>query len=456
MSTWLTTGEVAELYNVTDRAIQKSIPNSNFTVKVESGSSGRGGKKYLILLESLPVDIQAKYWAQHPNHETENKAKNERKEEYESLSSLEIIWGADYEKQLEKALQKVKCVGILENGTKAELKEKLIEYGYNGNIREVYRWNKRFLENNRNVGALFPPKRADEGSRRGLQEEAIKFIEDMYLQEFRPTGTQVYEAYVKKCEETGWNVISVDTARRIINQLKDGPKVFAREGEWAYRAKIAPKIKRDYSQESPNSIWCGDGHTLDFFINTDDGKQKRYTLSMWMDMFSKGIVGHSLGEHSNSYVIGCALYNGIHGEGEIFGIPAALYMDNGKDYKSNKIKVLCENYGIEVRNALPYSAWSKPIERLFRTFTDRFSKLGVGYCGSDNKKRPGSFNKVFIFNSGVTIEHVKTLIKDWVCWYNNRRHSELNRKTPLQVYLSKPKVNYIVAEMVGIMYRKIR
>lgn len=67
-----------------------------------------------------------------------------------------------------------------------------------------------------------------------------------------------------------------------------------------------PTITRTYDDLMVNEYWVGDGHTLAIWT-PEDNKIKRYTMSAWMDMRTRAIVGWCIARNSNSQVIAAAL-----------------------------------------------------------------------------------------------------------------------------------------------------
>ena len=57
------------------------------------------------------------------------------------------------------------------------------------------------------------------------------------------------------------------------------------------------------------------------------------------------------------------------------GIPEKLYTDNGSLFRSEHLRTVCANFGIQLIHAKPYAAWSKgKIERFFRTVQSDFEQ----------------------------------------------------------------------------------
>lgn len=125
-----------------------------------------------------------------------------------------------------------------------------------------------------------------------------------------------------------------------------------------------------------------------------------------------------------------------------YGIPKAIYTDNGKDYLSSGLESVLNVLGIEQNKAKPYHGQSKAIERFFRTFEERFGKCFYSYIGSDGKKRPEHLKKTNkelekdpnIPSLAVYEERLANYIKE----YNSTPHSGngMNGRTPDEVYYS--------------------
>lgn len=57
------------------------------------------------------------------------------------------------------------------------------------------------------------------------------------------------------------------------------------------------------------------------------------------------------------------------------GLPEKLYTDNGALFRSDHLRSVCANFGIQLIHAKPYAAWSKgKIERFFRTVQSDFEQ----------------------------------------------------------------------------------
>lgn len=445
MTTWLTTDQVSELYRVTERTIQRRIISGKFEGKVKEKDGARKNKKYLIDLSSLPLEVQKQYLLkQGKEMQLEVSATLDESpviDEYEkyTLGELKELHGANFEKNLEEALKKKEAVlkflklshGEKKLGTKAICEE------YKFAERALYRYVEVF-QNKGFLGLIRKPRK-DKGESR-LSDEAIDFIRGCYLQPMRPKTSHVYKMYLKKAEEMGWKIVSRQTLYREIEKIPEPQKCYARDGEKAYNAKYSPCITRTYDDLLINEYWVGDGHTLAIWA-PEDGKITRYTLSAWLDMRSRAMVGWCIAKNSSSQVIAAALRSGVIR----YGLPGTCYMDNGKDYKSgflnaetkeeffNDYEGVFAALGIDTTFAIPFNAKAKPIERFFRTFSDNLSRYLLGFCGETIAERPHDISKKEILIKGLDILDISKFIEGYMDTYNNTPHSSLGNKTPMEV-----------------------
>lgn len=449
MSVWLSTKDVADLYELTERTIQRNARKGNFRIKKKTNDRNRD--VILIDLTSLPVEMQEKYLQKHRTQEHAADARFEDEQKQYTLGELQQIYGSDkLEKYLLDAFQRIQLierVKELPHGEKVDTIQRLCDE--NGvSMRSLYRWMDEYEKGG--LTALMRKPHETRGRSRKLTPDEIRFIRGFYNQSFEPKGSVVYEQYLKRCKQEGWEPVSPATMYREIARIPKPEKVLARKGKKVFEASMLPQATRDYSKLKINEIWVGDGHTIAILI-PHRNKIKRFTLSAWMDMRSKAFVGWCIGPHGSSQVVGLAIRHGIlpKENSPIQGLPGFVYMDNGKEYKNKHLnggkraaqldftteqEGLFKSLEIGTRFALPYNAKAKPIERAFRTFSDRLSRYVLGFCGESPAERPHDLKEDEIFVSGLTIEQVATLIEGYMLKYNTTPHAGLKGKTPLEVY----------------------
>ncbi len=447
MACWISVKDTADLYGVTERTIRRKL--DEFTVKEITGLKNQ--KTYMVDLYSLPVDKQKQYFLSHRIDTKIDSCNKARCVENYTLGELKEMYEDKFEEKLDEALRKKDAVlklcnlkhGEKEDGVKAICEE----YGYSQ--RALYMYKKQYEESG--ITGLIRKPKSDKGSF-SLPDEAVKFIKGVYLQPIKPKKQHVLKIYNQKAKEMGWEETSLSTISRITNSIAETEKYLAFAGERAYKAKYAPCITRTYDDLLINEIWVGDGHTLAIWT-PENGKIKRYTMSAWMDMRSRGIVGFCLANHSSSVVIAAALRSGILGTGNLpGGMPGTCYMDNGLDYKSgflnaetkeeffNTYDGLFKAFDINTRFAIPYNAKAKPIERFFQTFSSNLSRYIPGFCGESIGERPHNLDKNDILIRDIGIETLVKVIEGYMNDYNNEPLPALGGKSPAEVMNEAPKI----------------
>ncbi|MDR0854293.1 MAG: DDE-type integrase/transposase/recombinase [Clostridiales Family XIII bacterium] len=114
------------------------------------------------------------------------------------------------------------------------------------------------------------------------------------------------------------------------------------------------------------------------------------------------------------------------------GLPTLLYTDNGKIYRSQQFDYLCANIGVTLLHHGVYQAHSKgKIERFFHTVRMRF--LSVIKKGD--------------------LKDIDTLNAKFRLWlendYQKKVHSELNGKTPLDVFIGQTENIKLVTDLAA-------
>ena len=158
-----------------------------------------------------------------------------------------------------------------------------------------------------------------------------------------------------------------------------------------------------------NEVWFGDHHKLDLFVLDEQGNLVRPWMTAWMDACSRRFVGWELTLEPNSDTVADSFCRAaVYTKGsDVSGLPCAIYIDNGKDYRSQRFEgdrivesdlgtlnaEFCEQdgllraMGVAVHHALPYRGWSKDVERAFGTLED-FVRECPGWCGDSPEERP--------------------------------------------------------------------
>ena len=289
------------------------------------------------------------------------------------------------------------------------------------------------------------------------------------------TIEMLYEKFEEIAKDRGWEEYpSIKTVARYVKHLMDSrgaesARYLAANGTREWRNKMMLKGKRDATTLEVMEVLVGDEHTFDLWVQytAPNGKVKavRPVLVAWMDVRSRAIVGDVICVKANSDTLKESLVKTIY----TAGVPKRLLIDNGKDYtaqamtgQSRKKRNIEFDFDAEtvgfyqsigilgVDRALPYEAWVKDIERLFRTVCSRFSKWFASYTGTLTSsktadKRPKDIDGMLERGELLTMEEFYEV---WTKWkdekYHTRKHRGLTEAkekwvTPGELYANGPR-----------------
>ena len=361
-------------------------------------------------------------------------------------------------------------------------------YRYVGNVLEANAWALKLEKEDgksrdyfRALALCRKPKEA--GSFPSLTDEQKAAIENIWFdKDFAANlGTieMLYEAFEGLAEKRQWESYpSVKTVARYVKHLMNRPgaesaRYLAANGLREWKNKKMVKARRDATPLEVMEYVIGDEHTFDFWVQATmpNGKIKavRPKLVAWMDMKSRAILGDVACIDANSQILKESLVKMIYAENEPGGVPKILHIDNGKDYtgrtmtgqnrKERGIELrfdsetvgFYQSIGIqEVGRSLPYQPWDKPIERLFRTVCDKFSRWFKSYTGTltgskTYAKRQKDVDGMLERGELLTMEEFFEIWTDWKNnHYHKREHSGLKNAgekwvTPADMFANGPR-----------------
>jgi len=291
---------------------------------------------------------------------------------------------------------------------------------------------------------------------RKLSEPARRAFLQCYLQPSRPSVSTAIRAARMILERRGIEEPAHDdTFRRWFRDYARHNQhviVLMREGEKAYKDKIAPHIDRADWILNVGDCLVADGHPLDFFVlHPQTGKPCRMKLIVYYDWVSRYPAGWQIMPTENVVAIHAALRRGIITLGMI---PKSVYVDNGKAFKAKvftetdpdlgECTGLYTRLGIAVFTARPYEARAKIVERFFQTLSDQFELLLPTYCGSSIDRKPAwmqrneKLHKAWHeakFQGWIPdIREAAHLIGRYIEWYVDQPHRGLGGRTPREVF----------------------
>ena len=434
---YITIKELAELKGVSARAIRLSL--KKYVIRE---ITVRGGKSFEILLSSIELELQEKYYLKFiPTYEIKQ------------LPAPIDFHKPDKAKTI--ALARLDLLNLWKNQRKNQQNKMQFDTdflsAYNAQVLypEIYaklgkvsigtlqRW-KRILGNSNNYELLIPNYHYEDYSRTCLTEYEKQIFLKLLL---HPNKFSIGKAisltqYVLKFQGQEY-IPAPPTFRRFTNWYKANyydKWTLLRDGEKALKEQVIPHIKRDISKIEVGDVLVADGKRLNFqVINPFTGKPCRATLIGFLDWKSTALVGYEIMIEENTQNIASALHNAILNLGKI---PKFVYLDNGRAFrgkyfigsaKFDKIglKGIYEKLGITTVFANPYNARAKVIERFFLEMQESFEKLLPSYIGTSIENKPTRLRRNEKFHSEIHQEFVPTIqqtiqmINSWLEYKNS-------------------------------------
>jgi len=278
--------------------------------------------------------------------------------------------------------------------------------------------------------------------------------------------------YLAKVEKKNWTIPSLRTLQKYVAEKVPEPVlVLHREGLAAFEAKCAPHIIIDQDSVAPGSVWVGDHHQFNCWIQ-HRGNWVRPWLTAWEDYRSRAVVGWYISTSPNSTTILQAMRRGI----ERYGAPESVKIDNGKDYDSRlftgqtkqqrKSLILSDEdrltisgiyamMGIGVSFSIPYHRQSKKIERWFDTLDCQFTKTVPTYCGKDAQRRPEDLAEYLKSPQAeaYTLETFAAAVERYIDIYNRTAHSGqgMTGACPMEVLQTRTGIRQIDRDTLNLL-----
>lgn len=191
-----------------------------------------------------------------------------------------------------------------------------------------------------------------------------------------------------------------------------------------------------------NQLWEMDSSPAD--VMCTDG---RFSLIACLDVYSRRAV-LKVRKNSDSWGVALTLREAILQWGIDGQADQVIRVDNGKDYASHYMAMVCDVLGLQLKFTAPFSGEQKPfVERFFRTFAHGIVELLPGYIGhnvadrkaieaqfsyADRLKRAKGSSKNVI-DVSLSSEQLQELCDRWLAaYYMHTGHSGLCGETPAQ------------------------
>ena len=258
-----------------------------------------------------------------------------------------------------------------------------------------------------------------------------------------------------------------DVVWTIIKRIPEQQKVLEWEGvrSWANQFHFTPA--REKSQ-LVNECWFSDHKQLDIVVRTRKKKDGSWEVARpWItgiiDSATNVLVSYVLSLNPNSDCIAEAFARAcaFTVDTPYYGIPDYFYIDNGKDYRSKRMKGLPNSetehlylnkefgesgmlswLGIKVIHALPYRGCSKTIESIWGTIDDEWIRPLPGYCGPKPDERPFILKQQIKDGDIYTFEQFADYFADTI--YPEYNNFSVTNEAPNVLYKKLPKANNYV------------
>jgi putative transposase len=220
----------------------------------------------------------------------------------------------------------IKCVAEEADMTERQFYRLLSAYRYKG------------------LAGLSRKPRRDAGGRRVVSEILRKVIEGLCLQKPKPTLSWVHRKVHEYCTKEGIPAPSYSVVWRIYEDIPGEHKVFAHEGDKAYKHEYG--IIHRWSASAPNEIWQCDHKQLSIFGRDLRGRVGPLWLTAVEDDYSRAVMGYYLGiEAPSSKRVAISLRQAIWYKSEeawpVCGIPEKFFSDS---VPRNRIAM--DNFGL--------------------------------------------------------------------------------------------------------------
>ncbi|MHB9139235.1 MAG: Mu transposase C-terminal domain-containing protein [Victivallaceae bacterium] len=185
-----------------------------------------------------------------------------------------------------------------------------------------------------------------------------------------------------------------------VDQLEPRQVNMARYGREYVEQNMLDYIDRDWSEVAPNQVWFADHRVFDFPIKIWNEKEQCWEprkpwICAFVDAKSWYMIAANvdLDEQNNEDI-----RNTFAGGVAEYGLPDAIYCDNGKDFRKHGFTTpvkfdeyehsIMKSLNVRVIHSLPYNGKAKLVERFFEYISMQYDKMFAPYLGNTISARP--------------------------------------------------------------------
>ncbi len=414
----LKVAEVADLKGCTPQYLRKIIKEGKLTA-IELPAASNNRKEYGIPIDALPENLKSRYYARkrtelglQPESKiiktAEKKHLNIIKKPFEDFTEnerREIAFWTDIIKEWllirDVSKHKVETDKLFVAKCKLEHPDIIIS--------EDVLYRKYNAYRNDDLETLIGKRGGWNKGNTGIPQHILDAFMYFYFDTNRPPLSQVYRLTITWTQEFYPQDVplipSERSFRRQVEKIPEAVVKLLRHGEKALSDSYLPTVDRWYDELYANDVWVADNHTFDFHTTGEAGQCHRLYLTAFLDAKSGVMVGWNITENPDFNSTLLALRHGIMH----YGVPKIIYVDNGREFLThdfggmgNRARITREDFdeeneipptilqmmGIKMVNAKVRNAKAKPIERMFYTVKNHFSKMVGTFCGGTILERP--------------------------------------------------------------------
>ncbi len=208
--------------------------------------------------------------------------------------------------------------------------------------------------------ALMPKSRQDKGKSRKIDDQLAEDIKDALFSYPFLSGSALYRLLVSE-------------GKIRVGGINEGTlRKFIRDNQLRHKATSYDKARKKFEKEHINELWTADCMHGPYVKFEEQTRKHKVFLIAAIDDYSRVICARGWFWNENSISLEIALKEGIGG----FGLPKAIYCDNGSMFSSFHLQLACARLGTALIHSKPYDSPSRgKIERFFRTVRDKFLSM---------------------------------------------------------------------------------
>jgi putative transposase len=237
---------------------------------------------------------------------------------------------------------------------------------HNFTWRTIYTWHYRYK--NYGITGVEPKPRKDKGATRKVSPEQLLEAINQVLPNFRKdkkyNRTDVYRKIIEK-GILSRNDLAATTYYR-----------YVREYDLLDRDHETNKRRLAFAMKYANDLWQGDT-MFGPYVKKSDGSSVQTKLIAFIDDASRLLCHGEFFTSDSTDSLLISLKSALYKR----GVPKKIYVDNGSNYSSKELILVCARLGcILLHTPVRDGASKGKIERFFRTVRDIFLKRQLDLC----------------------------------------------------------------------------